>query len=393
MTKLAIHGGMPVINKPLRPYNTIGRHEREYAMSVIDNGPLSGFLGGELEGGTWVRNLEAAWCHWFKCKHAISFNSATSALWAAGRCAPPGPVCVSPFTMSATAIAFDRPKDVVFKDIEPDYFCLDPEILLAEKHAVSDVSVISVTNLFGHPAELSKLRKYCDDNKIFMIEDNAQSIMAKEKSKFAGTIGHIGVFSLNVHKHIQCGEGGVAVTDDDDLAFMLKRLRNHGELYSKSTILGMNLRMTEITAAIACAQLERLNTIVAGRVAQAKALTAMVKDYPFIKPAKVRPGCTHVYYHWPFTFDSMEAGVERDLFIRTMCEEGVPLEAGYVEPLYRLPVFSDYSTLCINAESAHHGTLGCFSNCQYDPTDEQLKLMAAAFAKVADNLSSLRRKA
>ena len=82
-----------------------------------------------------------------------------------------------------------------------------------------------------------------------MIEDNAQAIYAKEGEKYAGTIGDIGVYSLNVHKSIQAGEGGICVTDDDGLADRLRGCINHGELSGMD--IGLNLRMTEVTAAIA----------------------------------------------------------------------------------------------------------------------------------------------
>jgi len=72
--------------------------------------------------------------------------------------------------------------------------------------------------LFGHPARLHELRKIADENNIFLIEDNAQAILAEENSQFTGTIGHIGIFSLNYHKHINTGEGGAIITNSKRLA-------------------------------------------------------------------------------------------------------------------------------------------------------------------------------
>ena len=86
-----------------------------------------------------------------------------------------------------------------------------------------------VTNLFGHPAHLRKLREIADRNKIYLIEDNAQSPLAKEFGQCSGTIGHIGVLSFNYHKHIHTGEGGCCLTNDKNLAERLQLLRNHGE--------------------------------------------------------------------------------------------------------------------------------------------------------------------
>lgn len=390
---LAILGGEPVISTPLRPYNSIGTDEVNAAIDAIRGGPLSGFLGGELEGGRWVRQLEELWCDKFNIKHAISMNSATSGLMAAALCITAKTyigdndyACCPSLTMSATASCFKGTgHGVKFADVDMDYFCM--------RHASpqeGDKTIIAV-NLFGHPAELKSLRELCDTNKMFLIEDNAQSILAMEHNRYAGTVGHIGVFSLNVHKHINSGEGGVCVTDDPDLAHTLKLTRNHGELYSGSISRGYNFRMTEVTAAIACAQFRRVDELVAGRIEQAEAITKMVKDIPFIRPPLTRTGCRHVYYHWPFLFDDHKAGVHRDIFVKAMNAEGVPLQAGYVEPLYRLPALnSDQSIRCWTAEDLHYRTLGYFSNCQWNPTKQELTLIGDAFDKVASNIGKLK---
>lgn len=389
---LAILGGEPLISTPLRPYNSIGTDEVNAAIDAIRGGPLSGFLGGELEGGRWVRQLEELWCDKFNVKHAISMNSATSGLMAAARCSE-GPekspqntsYCPS-LTMSACAATLRAISYYVkFTDVDSDYFCMRPI-----KPEDGDRIVMAV-NLFGHPAELKSLRELCDAKNLFLIEDNAQSILAMEHNRYAGTVGHVGVFSLNVHKHINSGEGGVCVTDDPKLAHALKLIRNHGELYPNSEGRGYNFRMTEVTAAIACAQFRRVDELVAGRIEQAEAITKMVKDIPFIRPPLTRTGCRHVYYHWPFLFDDHKAGVHRDIFVKAMNAEGVPLQAGYVEPLYRLPALnSDPSIRCWTAEDLHYRTLGYFSNCQWNPTKQELTLIGDAFDKVASNIGKLK---
>src|SRR5512143_4053177 len=129
--------------------------------------------------------------------------------------------------MSATAAcAKVLGADIVFIDIETIRFSMNMNMFAGK----ATPKCIIVTNLFGHPAYLTSMRSWCDSNKVWMIEDNAQSPFAMEGNRYAGTIGHIGVFSLNVHKHIQCGEGGTIVTDNDEIGIRLAEGINHGEL-------------------------------------------------------------------------------------------------------------------------------------------------------------------
>ncbi|RPG38427.1 MAG: DegT/DnrJ/EryC1/StrS family aminotransferase, partial [Muricauda sp. TMED12] len=213
ISDLALLGGQPMLDQALAPFNTIGEAERRAVEAVLDTGVLSGFVGApgpDFNGGPAVRELEARWCDRFNCTHAVSVNSATSGLYAAIAAAGVGPgdeVIVPPYTMSATCIAPLVYGGIpVFVDIERDHFCLDPD--LVEAAITPKTRAILTVNLFGHPAALGRLRQIADKHGLILIEDNAQAPLAKENGRFTGTIGHIGVFSLNRHKHIQTGEGG-----------------------------------------------------------------------------------------------------------------------------------------------------------------------------------------
>ena len=388
MSKLALFGGRPEVDEPIARFNTIGQAELYAAHTILNqHHPLSGFLGGEEHGGMWVRRLEGKWAEIFKVKHAISMNSATSGLLAAAATIDnpfDKSFLVSPYTMSATVAATTFcGMTPVFSDIEPDTFSLDlqkvrPWGAIAE---LENVKAIVVTNLFGHPAELRNIREFSDRYELLMIEDNAQSPFAMEGSKYAGTFGHIGVFSLNVHKHIQCGEGGICVTDDDDLAHKMRMFRNHGEM--AGGLIGLNLRMTEITAAVALAQLQRADEIIGGRIELAERLTEAVKDLPVITPPLVRTAenCRHVYYCWAAKLDDR---IDRDLFVKAMNAEGVPMRAGYMKPLYSLPAFSAYSTPCPITEDVEN-RLVIFEVCSWSPTNAQIKQIGNAFEKVTSH--------
>src|SRR6266702_4075211 len=188
----------------MKKFNTIDCKEIHAAsLSAQDAAdghiPLSGYIGSKSFGGPQILVLEAMWRETFRTKHAVAVNSGTSGLLAA--CMAIGiehgdEVIVSPYTMSATASV---PKilgaSIIFADIERETFCLDP----VEVHnaITRKTKAVIVTNLFGHPAHLRELRDICDGHGVYLIEDNAQAIFAKENGVYAGTIGHIGVFSLN----------------------------------------------------------------------------------------------------------------------------------------------------------------------------------------------------
>ena len=207
--------------------------------------------------------------------------------------------------MSATAMApLHYGAIPVFADIENDYFCLD--INDVKKKITSKTKAIIAVNLFGHPAELKKLKKLCKKNNIYLIEDNAQAPLAEEFGEITGTVGDIGVFSLNRHKHVHTGEGGICVTNNDELAYKLKLIRNHGECVydgkSKKILInniGYNFRLDEISASIAVSQLNKIKKIVNNRIDKTTQLIEGIRHLEGIITPKVRKGCKHVYYVMP----------------------------------------------------------------------------------------------
>ena len=364
----------------LKPFNMIGREEAVAAIASMRCGPLSGYLGGVRQGGYCVEKLETEFAGALGVKYAVACNSATSGLLMACMAAGVGPgtgVITSPFTMSATAAApAFLGAEIDFGDIHSDFFCIMPWENLA------DWKVVIATNLFGHPAWLADARSRCDLEGSILIEDNAQAPFASEYAHYAGTVGHVGVFSFNVHKHLQAGEGGIVVTNDSDLADRLALARNHAEM--ASPYLGLNLRMTEVTAAIANAQLHKRGRIIAERIEIAETLTAMVRGLPGLTPPIVREGCRHVFYCWALKVDN-----NRDTFVQIMQQAGVPLRAGYVDPLYRLPAFQKYATPCPVAEWMHDKELVLYENCAWSPTAVQLTQMGEAFKRAVDKSPSL----
>lgn len=397
----------------------MGEREKELVLQVIADDCLSGFFGSwrdEFFGGPRVKEFEAAWSRRFQVKHTVSVNSATSGLFAAiGACkvGPYDEVIVPPYTMSATAMApLAYGAIPVFADIDPDTFCLDVES--ARRAITPRTKAILTVNIGGHPARLHDLRALCEEHGLYLIEDNAQGPLAKENGKYAGTIAHIGVFSLNYHKHIHTGEGGMCCTDDDELALRMQLIRNHGEnavealqLEDISNLVGYQYRMTELCAAVGLAQLENADEHVGKRKHIAERLSEGVKDLEGVTPPVVREGCEHVYYMWFCKLDEQVLEVDRKTFCDALAAEGFPNAPGYIRPLYLLPLFQrkiafgsagfpfdksnvDYSKgICPVAERMHYHEVVGFEPCAFALTEQHLDQLIEAFRKVHANRHSL----
>lgn len=371
--KLALEGGSPIRNTSFPPYNPFGDEEKRVVLEVLDSRVLSGFLGTwspQFYGGHWVQKLERQWEEHFNVKHAVSVNSATSALYTAVGAAGVGPgdqVIVSPFTMTASATcALVYNAIPVFVDILPDTFCLDPQKV---REAITPYTkAIVVVDLFGHPFNADEIMKIAREHDLMIIEDAAQAYGALYKNRMAGTLAHIGVFSLNVHKTINTGEGGICITNDDELAERMRLIRNHGEVVVKDqgtknivNLLGFNYRMCEIEAAIASEQLKKVDSLVAQRIDNADYLTHRLKSFTGVTPPELKPEIRHGYYVYPVKYVASKTGIPREIFSKALNAEGIPTSIGYVEPIYLEPVYQ---------QRIAFGSCGCPFSCPNNHASE-----------------------
>ncbi len=350
MSDLAILGGMPVRKKAIPWTSTMGEEERQAVDEVMRSGVLSEFIAGtgdKFWGGPVVKALEGAFCKRFKAKYAISVNSATTALHTAIAACGIGPgdeVIVSPYTMTASASAILMNGAVpVFADIDSETYTMDPDQI--EKWITPHTKGILTVNIFGLPSNLPRIMEIAKKHHLYVIEDNAQAPGATVDGHEAGTIGDIGVFSLNYHKVIHSGEGGVLLTNDSELAYKCQLVRNHGELSldqkgdAEQIVLGSNYRMTEIHAAIGIEQLKKLDGFLVQRHALADKLTNGLHEVQGLKGVTVPAGYTHSYYIYPIQFDSTVWGISREIFAKAMEAEGFPLGCGYVKPIYLMKLY------------------------------------------------------
>lgn len=411
--KLAFFGGEPIRKNPYPIHTTIIDDAEEKAViSVLRGGHLSGFSarpGDRFLGGEKVREFESNLAEKFGVKYAITFNSATSALHGALNAIGIGPgdeVITSPYTMSASPSSILMTNGVpVFADIETTTFSLDP--LAVEKSITPKTKAILSVNIFGHPSKLDSLKKIADENNLILLEDNSQSPGIKYKNNIAGTVGEIGILSLNYHKAIQTGEGGVALTNNADYAEHLQLIRNHAEAVvgklseekqeKFKDILGWNYRLTEIQAAIGIEQLKKLDFFTKKRQELASYLTEKLSIFNFITTPSIRDGNEHGFYMYPMKFESKTIGLSREIFVKALQLEGISVAEGYLKPLYLEPIFQsksgygsnlykgdvDYSRgICPNVELMYYEKVITTDICKYPNTKKDIDELIAAIEKI-----------
>ena len=411
--KLALFGGEPIRKIPYPIHTTIIDDAEEKAViEVLRGGHLSGFSarpGVRFLGGEKVRQFERDLEKKFGVKHAITFNSATSALHGAMDAIGVGSgdeVITSPYTMSASPSSILMTNGVpVFADIETSTFSLDPDSV--EKCITPLTKAILTVNIFGHPSKLDDLKRIADLNNLVLIEDNSQSPGVAYKNKIAGTVGEIGILSLNYHKAIQTGEGGVALTNNSDYAEHLQLIRNHAEaVVGKLTdenqekftnVLGWNYRLTEIQAAIGIEQLKKLEFLTSQRQELAAYLTEKLSIFNFLTTPIIRKGSEHGFYLYPMKFDTSKIGISREIFVKALQFEGISVGEGYMKPLYLEPIFQskngygnklykgnvDYSKgICPNVETMYYDEIITTDVCKYPNKKEDIDELVMAIEKV-----------
>lgn len=305
----------------------IGDEEREAVDRVLRSGSLSQ--------GPEVAAFEAEFAAHVENRTCVAVNSGTSALHLAllgigiGR---GDEVIVPSFTFAATANAVALVGAVpVFADIRADTFCMDAA------HAATLITprtaAIVPVHLYGHPAPMQDIAQLAARHQIAVVEDAAQAHDASLDGRPAGAWGAAAAFSFYPTKNMTTGEGGLIVFEDDAAARRARLLRNQGmERLYENEVVGYNLRMTDLAAAIGRVQLRRLAVMTASRRANAALLTESLREV--VQPPIESPGAHHVYHQYTVRADDRDALAER------LEAAGVQARVYYPTPVHELPAFA-----------------------------------------------------
>ena len=330
-------------------YEILNKKSRELPLDNV----LSNVLGGE-----YVRKFEALWSEITGSDYCISVNSATSglttALLALGL-EPGSEVITTPFSFTATCASIVAANCVpIFCDIDPNTFCISPESL--ERTITNNSKCVMTVHWCGNAGDLDKINSICRENGLFLIEDCSQAPTSKYQCDSVcfncdsnckkllypaaiGTFGDVGVFSFNEPKNIMTGEGGLIVTNNDNIGLKCRLIRNHGEaiVNDDSTveelvnIVGYNFRMTEIHAAIAYVQTKKYKKINTIRNNNYEYLinNIMNEFNDYLIPQKVTHPESYFSYTASFRWLFNNSNVHRNIIAKALIAEGIPVFKGY----------------------------------------------------------------
>lgn len=277
------------IAKPL-----IGEAEKKAVAEVLDSGMIAN--------GAIVTQFENEFAAYLGAKYAVATTSGTTALEVALRSLGIGngdKVLTTPFSFiaSTNAILYAGAAPV-FADILPDAFTIDPDAVEAALRADPTIKALLIVHLFGQACDMDRIMALVDRYKLILIEDCAQAHGAAWNGKPVGTFGDAGCFSFYPTKNMTTGEGGMVVTNREDLRDTAKLLINHGmKIRYHHDIIGYNYRMTNIAGAIGLCQLKRLPEFNARRRANAAELNRRIANPRVVAPFVV-PGSDHCFHQY-----------------------------------------------------------------------------------------------
>lgn len=402
MAELAICGGRKVVAKALgKPWPERGEAESKAVQEVAESGVW--WRGGHSdERPSKVFEFETAWAKVQDAKHCVAVTNGTQAIECALKAAGIGAgdevlVPSLTFVASATAIVLVNATPV-FVDVDPKTFNIDPDAMEAAITERTRGAV--VVHNGGYPCDMDRVAEVARKHELKIVEDCAHAHGSQWRGKGVGALVDLGTFSFQMGKALTCGEGGAVVTNGDDLAEKAFSFHHIGRMRDRPFYefhrVASNLRMTEWQGAILLAQLERFPgqtetrernaTFLAEGLAQIDGIAAIDRD-----PRVTRWG----FYYLNLLYDQAGFdGIHRDLFIKALSAEGVPIGVGaHGRPIYDNPVFENMDLPkpdCPTAERLHRDVALSISHRVFLGPRSDMELILAAIRKVRENTEELR---
>jgi len=406
--QLAILGGEKTKISSFPDWPQYDDNERQALMEVLDSRVWW------RTPGTRTLEFEQEFADYHQAKHGIATTNGTAAIEVALAALGIGPgdeVIVPDFTFVATASAvlFTGALPVLV-DITPDTYCIDPELAAAAIN--KRTKAIIAVHMAGLPADLDSLREIAQNHNLYLIEDSAHAHGSEWQGHKIGAIGDVGTFSFQQSKLMTAGEGGIIITNDDEIERLARSThdcgRMPGEWFYDHFIYGSNYRLSEWQGAILSQQLKRLPEQTELRSRSAAFLDQALAPIAGITPQAADPRCTvNGHYAYIFHYEKQAfADIPTERFIEAFNAEGIPTQASY-PPLHDLDVFKsgEYrNRLCGGQDESEHvfmrakfpNTLKGAWETVWLPqpvllgTQEDMVLVIEAIQKIQMNASQLR---
>jgi dTDP-4-amino-4,6-dideoxygalactose transaminase len=333
--KLAIEGGTPVRQEPFPSWPIWDEREERQLLEVLHSGHWGVFDGIK------VPAFARAFADYQQAKHGICVMSGTAGLEIGLRAVGIGAgdeVITTPYTFVATVFAVLTVGAIpVLVDIDAETFNID--VRQVEAAITPRTKAILPVHFAGQPADMDAILAIAEKRGLRVVEDACQGWGAEWSGRRVGALGDLGAFSFQASKNINAGEGGMVLTNDDQLEEIVWSLGNVGRskdgLWYEYVREGWNSRLTEWQAAVLLAQLERADELCERRHRNAIYLTEKLSAIPGIFPVKTDPRVTrHAWHLFMFRYQSQAFGsLPREKFIEALQAEGIPCSPGYVIPL------------------------------------------------------------
>ena len=415
MAKLAVRGGKKLIDRPIgKPWPIFDEREERALMEVLHSGKW--WRGGyDDPKQSKVGQAEEAFSRYQDAKYGVAVTNGTAALECAlraGGIEPGDEVIVPAVTFVATATAPIMCGAIpVFADIRPADYNIDPDHV--ESLITPRTRAIIPVDYGGVPVDLDRLGEIAKRHGLLMINDCAHSHGSEWKGRKVGAIGDMGAFSFQMGKTLTCGEGGMVLTDSEELAQKLFSYHHIGRIpgrpFYEHHVAASNLRMTEWQAAVLLTQLERFDEQARIRDANARYLNAGLAEIPGVAPLTIDERVTRwCFYFFHFKFIEEEwGGVTRDQFLEALRAEGVPCHTGHTDPVYWNPLFqqhnfieggckqherrTDYTKVkCPEAERVYQHEAVCLNHQLFLGGKDDMDLILDAIRKIRENADELR---
>lgn len=351
----ALLGGTPVRTAPFPAWPVVGPEDEQAVLEVVRS--------GEWWYGPKVRQFEEVFAAFQGARYGVTCCNGTIAVELALKALGIGAgdeVLVPPYTFIATASAVLQANAVpVFVDVDENTFNMDVDLI--EAAITERTRAIVVVHFAGLPIDMDRVNALAARHGLKVVEDAAHAWGSQWNGKGVAALGDLGTFSFQMTKNLTSGEGGIVLTDNEELAQTLRSYVNVGRIEGREWyehfIIAGNYRLTEIQAALLLSQFTRLEAQTALRERNAAILDRELAEVPGIRVVPRDPRVTRRAWHlYPFRYVEAEfGGLPRQRFLEALQAEGIEASPGYPKPLYRQTAFRELNRTASRAQRTYPG--------------------------------------